>query len=147
MGYTLKCGEKLNHLLFMDDLKIYGKSEREVISLVSTVELFSTDAGMEFGTKKCGTLALKRRKKTVKFDGLELPSGEKIQNFEEGGYKYLGIIEFDRIKETTMIESFRKEYLRRTKAIMKSRLNGKNKIKAMNTWAVSSMRNGAGIIK
>ena len=31
----------------MDDLKIYRKSEREIISLVSTVELFSTDVGME----------------------------------------------------------------------------------------------------
>ena len=28
MGYTLECKEKLNHLLFMDDLKIYEKSER-----------------------------------------------------------------------------------------------------------------------
>ena len=27
-GYTLKCGLKLNHLLFMDDLKIYGKNGR-----------------------------------------------------------------------------------------------------------------------
>ena len=78
---------------------------------------------------------------------MELPSGEKIQNVEEGGYKYLGITEFDRIKESTMKESFRKEYLRRTKVIMKSKLNGKNKIKAMNTWAVSSIRYGAGIIK
>ena len=146
MGYTLKCGEKLNHLLFMDDLKIYRKSEREIISLVCTVELFSTDVGMEFGTKKCGTLVLKRGK-VVRSDGLELPSGEKIQNVEEGGYKYLGITEFDRIKESTMKESFSKECLRRTKAIMKSRLNGKSKIKAMNTWAVSFMRYGAGIIK
>ena len=46
-----------------------------------------------------------------------------------------------------MKESFRKEYLRRTNAIMKSRLNGKNEIKAMNTSAVSLMRYGAGIIK
>ena len=30
---------------------------------------------------------------------------------------------------------------------MKSKLNGKSKIKAMNTWAVSSIRYGAGIIK
>ena len=123
----------------MDDLKIYGKSEREINSLVSTLELFSTDVGMEFGTKKCGTLVLKRGK-VVGSDGLELPSGEKIQNVEEGGYKYLGITEFDRIKESTMKESFRKEYLHRTKVIMKSKLNGKNKIKAMNTWAVSSIR-------
>ena len=32
MGYTLKCGEKLNHLLFMDDLKIYGENEQGVSS-------------------------------------------------------------------------------------------------------------------
>ena len=114
--------------------------------MVSTVEVFSTDVGMEFGTKKCGTLVLKRGK-VVRSDGLELPSGEKIQNVEEGGCKYLGTLEFYRIKESTMKESFWKEYLRRTKAIMKSRLNGKNKIKAINTWAVSSMRYGAGVIK
>ena len=146
MTYTLKYGEKLNHLLCMEDLKIYGKNEREVNALVSTVELFSTDMGMELGTKKCGKLVLKRRK-VVKSDGLELPSGEKIKNVEEGGYKYLGITEFDRMKESTMKESFRKEYLRRGKATMKSRLKGKNKIKAMNRWAVSSMRYGAGIVK
>ena len=146
MGYTLKCGEKFNHLLFMDDLKIYGKNEREVNALVSTIELFSTDIGMEFGTKKCGTLVLKRGK-VVKSDVLELRSGEQIKKVEEDGYKYLGITEFDKIKESTMKESFRKEYLRRTKAIMKSRLNGKNIIKAMNTWAVSLMRYGAGIVK
>ena len=135
MGYTLKCGEKLNHLLFMDDLKTYGENEREANELVSTVELFSTDIGMDFGTQNCGTLVLKRGK-VVKSYGLELPSGEQIKKVEEGGYKYHGITEFDRIKESAMRESFRKEYLLRTKAIMKSRLNGKNKTKAMNTWAV-----------
>ena len=30
---------------------------------------------------------------------------------------------------------------------MKSRLNGRNKIIAINTWAVSLMRYGAGIVK
>ena len=36
-GYTLKNEEKLNHLLFMDNLKIFVKSKREVKGLVSTV--------------------------------------------------------------------------------------------------------------
>ena len=39
--YTLGGGEKINHLLFMDDLKLYGKSENEIKGLVSTVEVFS----------------------------------------------------------------------------------------------------------
>ena len=43
--------------------------------------------------------------------------------------------------------TFRGEYLRRTKLIIKSRLNGRNKIIAINTWAVSLMRYGAGIVK
>jgi len=82
MGHTLKCQEKLNHLLFMDDLKNYGKSEHEINTLVSTVELFSTDVGMEFGTKKCGTLILKKGK-AVRYDGLELQlKKEDINTFE-----------------------------------------------------------------
>ena len=36
-GYTLKNGEKLNNLLFMDGLKIVVKSECEVNGLVSVV--------------------------------------------------------------------------------------------------------------
>ena len=37
--------------------------------------------------------------------------------------------------------------IRRFKLVMKSQLNGKNKIKAANTWAESLMRYGAGTIK
>ena len=43
-----------------------------------------------------------------------------------------------------MTEIFPTEYLRR---LMKFQLNGKNKIKAANTWAVSLIRNRAGTIK
>ena len=44
----------------MDDLKLYGKSENETKGLVSTVEVFSQDIGMEFGIKKCGVIIMKR---------------------------------------------------------------------------------------
>ena len=53
-GYTLKSGEKLNHLLFMDDLKIFAKSECEINRFISTVQILSNDIGIEFGMKKCG---------------------------------------------------------------------------------------------
>ena len=46
-----------------------------------------------------------------------------------------------------MKENIWREYLTRTKLIMKSRLNGRNKIIAINTWVVSLMRYGAGIVK
>ena len=58
-GYTLGDG-KINHLFFMDDLKVYGKIKADIESLVSTVQVISQDIGMEFGIKKCGVVVLKR---------------------------------------------------------------------------------------
>ena len=55
-------GEKTNCLLFMDDLKLYGKSESEIKGLVSIVEVFSQDIGMEFGIKKCCVIIMNRGK-------------------------------------------------------------------------------------
>ena len=39
--YTLGGEQKINHLLFMVDLKLYGKCENEIKGLVSTAEVFS----------------------------------------------------------------------------------------------------------
>ena len=39
--YTLGGGEKINHLLFINNSKLYRKSENEIKGLVSTVEVFS----------------------------------------------------------------------------------------------------------
>ena len=51
---------KLNHFLFMDDLKLFGKSQDQIDSLIQTVFIFSEDIGMEFGLKKCGVVILKK---------------------------------------------------------------------------------------
>ena len=144
MGYTLD-GIKLNHLCFMDDLKLFGENENKIDSLASTVTLISQDIGMQFGIKKCGVVHLKRGKLS-KTAGIELVNGEKIKEVNDEGYKYLGILELDRLKEDEMKTTFQKEYFRRVRLIMQSKLIGRNKIKAINTWAVSLVRYGAGII-
>ena len=92
-GYTLKHGEKLNHLLFMDDLKIFAKTEREVNGLISTVKILSNDIRMEFGIKECGVLVPKRGETAVSSEGVEMPDGERIKEIEKNGYRYLGILE------------------------------------------------------
>ena len=74
-------------------------------------------------------------------------NGQTIKEVDDEGYKYLGILELDKFKEREMKDIFRTEYLRRFKLVMKSQLNGKNKIKAANTWAVSLTRYGARTIK
>ena len=87
------------------------------------------------------------RRKVKSTDGIELPSGKKIRVIEEDGYKYLGILEYDRVKEQEMKDKSRNEYFRKAKLILKSKLNGRNKIMVLNTWAVSILRYGAGILK
>ena len=62
----------------MDDLKLIGKSDAQMDSLVQTVFTFSEDIGMEFGLKKCEVVILKKGK-LVKFDGIYLPNQEVMK--------------------------------------------------------------------
>ena len=138
--HTMNGGKKnykLNHLLYMDDLKLFAKSEEEIDTLVRTVHVFSTDIEMEFGMKKCGILTMKRGK-VVRCEGIMLPNNEVMNEVEKEGYTYLGIVELDKIKEDEMKNKTIKEYKRRLRLILKSKLNGKNKITAINTWGVGS---------
>ena len=52
--------EKINNLLFMDDLKLYSQCEKGLDSLVQTVCVFSEDIGMKFGIEKCVMLAMEK---------------------------------------------------------------------------------------
>ena len=56
------------------------------------------------------------------------------------------MLEADDIKHGEKKEKIQKEYFRRLKTILKSKLNGGNTIKAINTRAVSIVRYRAGII-
>ena len=87
-----------------------------------------------------------KKGKLSKTEGIQLVNGETIKEVCEEGYKYLGILELDKVKEQEMKDIFRNEYMRRLKLVMKSKLNGRNKIKAANTWAVSLLRYGGGVI-
>ena len=49
----------MNHLLFMDDLKLYGINDNETNSLVVTVKIVSGDIGMLFGFDKYDALKTK----------------------------------------------------------------------------------------
>jgi len=70
----------------------------------------------------------------TKNTGLKLSDGKVMNQIDEEGYKYLGIFEHDKIKEKEMKTQFTKEYKCGFRLILKSKLNGRNKIKAINTW-------------
>ena len=87
--------------------------------------MISHDIRMEFRIKKCGVVVLKRGK-LCKSEGIKLINGQKTKEVDVEGYKSLGNLELDKLKEKEMKDIFRTAYLRRFKLVMKSHLNGKN---------------------
>ena len=136
-GYKLsRSQEKINHLMYMDDIKLFAKNE----TLIHAVRIYSQDIGLEFGIEKCAMLVIKSGKRHMT-DGMELPNHDKIRTLGENEtYKYLGILEADTIKQVEMKDKIRKEYLRRTRKLLETKLSSRNLTKGINTWAVTLAR-------
>ena len=74
-------------------------------------------------------------------DEMKLPNEDKIRTLGENEtYKYLGIMEVDTIKQVEMNDKIQKEYLRRTRKLLQTKLFGRNLIKGINTWAILLVR-------
>ena len=39
--------------MYMDDIKLFAKNEKELVTLILVVKIYSQDIGMEFGIEKC----------------------------------------------------------------------------------------------
>ena len=102
-GYRLsKSQEKINHLMYVDDIKLFAKNEKVLEALIHTVRIYSQDIGMEFDLEKCAMLVMKSGKRHW-MDRMELLNHDKIITFgEKQTYKYLGILEADTIKQVEM---------------------------------------------
>ena len=59
----------------MDDLKLHAKDEKQLDSLVNTVQIFSLGIGMGFGIDKCGILVMKRGR-YKKSEGIKLSNDQ-----------------------------------------------------------------------
>ena len=124
----------------MNDLKLYSRNQKGLDSLVQIMRVFSENIGMEFGIEKCDMLVIQNGK-IVKSVGIELPDGKVIKSLQEGeSYKYLGILEADRFLGDEMKQKVFKEYFKRLKKVLKSKLSVGNLVQGVNTWAVSLLR-------
>ena len=108
-------------------------------SLVQTIRIFSEDVGMEFGIEKCAMLVMEKRK-IVKSVGIEFPNGKVTKSLQEGeNCKYLGILEADKFLEENMKLNVSKEYIATLRKVLKSKLNGGDLVRGVNTWVVSQL--------
>ena len=90
-GYKLReLQEKTNHLMYMDNIKLFAKNEKELETLIQAVK-YCQDIEMEFGIEKYNILIIKSWKR-YKNEGMELPNQEKIKTLgEKETYKYLAV--------------------------------------------------------
>ena len=126
---------------------MYSKSEKALDSLIQTVTIFSKDIGMQFGIDKCAMLVMKKGR-IVKSDGIQLPNDKVIKTLEEGqSYKYLGLLEAGEVMVNGMKDKVKKEYYRRVRKVLETKLDSGNVFKAINSQAVSVVRYSAAFLR
>ena len=66
--YQLDKQTKINHLFYVDDLKLHGINDSQLNGLINTVKKVSDDIQMEFGLDKCtkATFTREARKHQLK---------------------------------------------------------------------------------
>ena len=126
--------------MYMDNIKLFAKTKKELKTLIQTVRMYNQDIGMELGIEKCAMRVMKSGKQHMT-EGVKLPNQVIIRMLgEKETYKYLGILEVDTIKQVEMKEKIKKENLRRTRKLLQTKLYCLNLVKGINTWAVLLVR-------
>ena len=130
----------------MYDLKLFNKNDQKQFGVLKIVKQFSDDISIEFGLEKCAKASFKKGK-LASTGHLIIDEYTVMKELnQEGIYKYLGVHESDGIQQSKMKEKIRKEYLKRLRFILRTGLNGRNKIEAINCLALLVVQYSFGII-
>ena len=126
--------------MYIDGIKLFVKDDKELETQMHAVRIYIQDIRMEFAIENCAMLVMKSGKRYLP-DGMELSNQDKIRTLKENEtYKQLSILEADTIKQVEKKDKTKKEYLRRTKKLLETKLSCRNLIKGMNTLAVIIFR-------
>ncbi|CAK1585332.1 unnamed protein product [Parnassius mnemosyne] len=147
-GYKFKDSFWINHLLYMDDLKVYTNNNSNLKVFLDSVEVFTSDVGMQFGLDKCKIIHLSSGYRSNAIgEGHILLSGKTFEQLAIGDrYKYLGIHESGKIEHSIIRDQITKEYFKRIKKLLNTHLNSRYLIKGINTYAVPVLLYSFGII-
>ena len=137
---------KINHLLFVDDLKTYAPNIAIAKEQLKLISQFTNDIGMRFGVDKCAYMYIEYGKRKSTGTELEM-DGLKISELQDtDSYKYLGADEDVAYRGTLNIDRVVKEYIKRIRKIWKSELSAQNKVIAHNSFAVPILTPTFGIL-
>ncbi|KAI5704691.1 hypothetical protein M8J75_007947 [Diaphorina citri] len=147
-GYQVdKDKNPINHLFYVDDLKLFTTNNKDMDKLLTTVKTFSEDVKMKLGLEKCARVTtekgkIKRKDHTqIKDDNTAIKelNGSEL-------YKYLGMEESEEVDHKAMKTKIMQQYYKRVRKILQSQLTGRNKFTAITTIAVPVLTYSFGIL-
>ena len=136
--WMLKETSPVNHLLFMDLLKIYGRSEWELQSLVQTVHIIFNEIGMKFDDIE------------IKLE-LEMKLQwnwhwrYQVKQVEEDRCKYLGVI-LDNLIKAAVIKKKIEVHFRWVQTVSKSVFHMRHVATGINQWTLEVVRYSAWVV-
>lgn len=148
-GYTVHKARniKINHRLYIDDLKLYAANEEQLKKQLRIVASFSESIGMKMGVDKCAVVHVKRGR-------IQEGAGQRVmddiiipQLGTEESYKYLGVQQALDIKSAEMKKVFRERLFCRMKKVVQSKLNLRSMFEAINIWAIPCIAYSFGVIR
>ena len=94
------------------------------------------DMGLSTAAKKIKTISMARGKRVEKEEGLKLSDDMVIEDQGDSLYKLVGVEEGKVQENKTVLKKAEKEVVRRVSVILDTPMSDKNKIKAINTFAI-----------
>lgn len=139
---------RITHLLYMDDIKLYARNAEDLETLLRSTQTYSKDISMEFGIDKCRTAVTGSAVRGAEASAFTCESGDIILGMEEEEtYKYLGFLQSRKLEHKQIKDRLTKQFFSRSLKIIKTKLNGKNMVKAINTYAIPVLSYSFGVIK
>jgi hypothetical protein len=148
-GFQMKAANRniycINHLSYMDDIKLYASTKTQLDKLIEIVSIFTHDIGMKFGLDKCKTLSIVKGKINNVADTREEHFFDQLEENEY--YEYLGLKQSNRFNQKIIKKAIIQETIGRVHKITKSKLKGKFLVKAINSFAIPVLTYSFGVIK
>nr|CAH7741666.1 unnamed protein product [Callosobruchus chinensis] len=135
---------KINHLLYMDDIKLYAATEVQLRELLRITEVCTSDVRMEFGMSKCEALHINKGQ-WKNHPEKQIVAGQTLDNMDKNEtYKYLGFNQSVKINHTQAKGQLTQEFRDRLIRLQKTKLEILLK---PNTFAIPVLTYSFGIIK
>lgn len=124
---------KLGHLFYMDDLKVYTSSVKELEKTIQGLPIVARELGLELNMKKCAIRAVNCSLTGVNTGGIPILKKDET-------YKYLGVDQSDRTEAAVNWERITDECVTTAKKLFASQLTLRQMVDGYNQTVIAKVR-------